>query len=44
MKLICKRNAQFIVVLLCAVAVKYYYSTASVDQLRWILAPDHSRS
>ena len=39
MKLICKRNAQFMVVILCAVAVKYYYSTSSVGQLRWILTP-----
>jgi exosortase K len=31
--------AQLVVVLLCAVAVKQYYSTASVNQLRWILAP-----
>lgn len=34
-----KRNAQLVVVLFCAVAVKLYYSTASVNQLRWILAP-----
>lgn len=34
-----KRNAQLVVVVLCAAAVKLYYSTASVDQLRWILAP-----
>jgi exosortase K len=34
-----KRNAQLVVVVLCAVAVKSYYSTASVNQLRWILAP-----
>src|SRR6267142_5972898 len=33
------RNAQLFVVVLCAAAVKLYYSTASVDQLRWILAP-----
>ena len=38
-KLICKRNAQFMVVIVCAILVKYYYSTTSVDQLRWILAP-----
>src|SRR5581483_7748074 len=31
--------AQFVVVLLCAFALKRYYSTASVEQLRWILAP-----
>jgi exosortase K len=34
-----KRIAQLIVVLLSAVALKQYYSTASVNQLRWILAP-----
>ena len=34
-----KRNAQLVVVVLCAAAVKFYYSTASVNQLRWILAP-----
>ncbi len=34
-----KRNAQLIVVVLCAAAVKFYYSTANVNQLRWILAP-----
>jgi len=33
------RNAQLAVVLLCAALVKLYYSTASVNQLRWILAP-----
>jgi exosortase K len=33
------RNAQLIIVLLCAAALKLYYSTASVNQLRWILAP-----
>lgn len=33
------RSAQLIVVVLCAAAVKLYYSTASVNQLRWILAP-----
>ena len=36
---ICKPNAQLIAVLLSAAAVKLYYSTASVNQLRWILAP-----
>lgn len=30
---------QLVVVLLFAVAVKQYYSTANVNQLRWILAP-----
>jgi exosortase K len=34
-----KRNAQLLVVVLCAAAVKLYYSTASVNHLRWILAP-----
>lgn len=34
-----KRTAQLVVVLFCALTVKLYYSTASVNQLRWILAP-----
>src|SRR6185436_18980102 len=34
-----KRNAQLVVVIFCAGAVKLYYSTASVNQLRWILVP-----
>ncbi|MEP6920750.1 MAG: exosortase K [bacterium] len=34
-----KHLAQFLVIISCATAVKLYYSTASVDQLRWILAP-----
>ena len=34
-----KRIAQLVAVLLCAGVVKLYYSTASVNQLRWILAP-----
>ena len=38
-KVASKRNAQLVVVVLCAAAVKLYYSTASVNQLRWILAP-----
>lgn len=38
-KVISKRNAQLVVVLLCAAVAKLYYSTASVNQLRWILAP-----
>jgi exosortase K len=38
-KVTSKRTAQLVVVVLCAVAVKLYYSTASVNQLRWILAP-----
>lgn len=33
------RIAQLVVVLLCAYALKLYYSTASANQLRWILAP-----
>ncbi len=33
------RNAQFVVVLLCALALKLFYSTASANELRWILAP-----
>ena len=38
-KVATKRNAQLVVVVLCAAAFKLYYSTASVNQLRWILAP-----
>lgn len=38
-KVISKRNGQFLVVVFCAAAVKLCYSTASVNQLRWILAP-----
>ncbi|MEW6736152.1 MAG: exosortase K, partial [Acidobacteriota bacterium] len=34
-----KRIAQCLVVLVCAFTLKLYYSTASVNQLRWILAP-----
>jgi exosortase K len=33
------RIAQCVVVLVCAYALKLHYSTASADQLRWILAP-----
>jgi exosortase K len=33
------RIAQWVVVLLCALALKLYYSSASANQLRWILAP-----
>jgi exosortase K len=33
------RIAQVVVVLLVALALKQYYSTASANQLRWILAP-----
>ena len=32
-------SAQLTVVVLCALALKFHYSTASVNQLRWILAP-----
>jgi exosortase K len=31
--------SQVIVILLCAAGLKYFYSTTSVNQLRWILAP-----
>jgi len=33
------RIALWVVVLLCALTLKLYYSTASANQLRWILAP-----
>ena len=33
------RIAQWVVVLLCAFTLKLYYSGASANQLRWILAP-----
>jgi exosortase K len=32
-------GAQLITVLLCALALKFFYSTATPDELRWILAP-----
>lgn len=32
-------GAQLVAVLLCALALKSYYSTATADELRWILAP-----
>src|ERR1700752_3696118 len=32
-------SAQLAIVALCALALKYFYSTATPDQLRWILAP-----
>lgn len=32
-------GAQLVAVLLCALALKSYYSTATADDLRWILAP-----
>jgi exosortase K len=34
-----KRIAQIVAVLLCAAGLKVFYSTSSVNQLRWILAP-----
>jgi len=34
-----KWSAQLFGVLLCALGLKYFYSTASPDELRWILAP-----
>ena len=34
-----KWSAQLFVVLLCALGLKYFYSTASPDELRWILWP-----
>jgi exosortase K len=33
------RIAQCLLVLICAFTLKLYYSTASADELRWILAP-----
>jgi exosortase K len=39
LKIAWNRIAQCAVVLLCAFMLKLYYSTASADQLRWILAP-----
>ena len=32
-------GAQLLVLLLCALALKFHYSTASPNELRWILAP-----
>jgi exosortase K len=32
-------SAQVLVVVLCALGLKFYYSTATPNQLRWILAP-----
>lgn len=32
-------SAQLLLVMLCALALKFYYSTATADELRWILAP-----
>src|SRR5215475_926826 len=39
MKLRWTRIAQYVVALVGAFALKLHYSTASADQLRWILAP-----
>src|SRR5262245_5531390 len=39
MKMPGNRIAQWVVVLIFALALKLYYSSASADQLRWILAP-----
>jgi exosortase K len=38
-RLTCKLGAQILTVLFCALMLKLYYSTASPNQLRWILAP-----
>ena len=38
-KLSGKHIAQLIVVLLCALTLKQFYSTANVNELRWVLAP-----
>ena len=32
-------SAQLVLVVLCALGLKFYYSTATPDELRWILAP-----
>ena len=32
-------SAQLLVLVLCALALKFHYSTATADELRWILAP-----
>lgn len=34
-----KERAQLIVILLCALTLKQFYSSANVNELRWILAP-----
>jgi len=41
MNMSCSRKwiAQCVVVLACAFALKQYYSTASAEELRWVLAP-----
>ena len=33
------QSAQFLVIILCALALKLHYATATADQLRWILGP-----
>ena len=38
-KVTSKRSVQLVAVLICAAVAKLYYSAASVNQLRWILAP-----
>lgn len=38
-KLTWNRAAQWVVVFVCALALKLYYSGASANELRWILAP-----
>ena len=38
-KVCSRRDAQLVVVALCAAALKLHYSTAAVDELRWVLAP-----
>jgi len=39
MNLKAKWSAQLFLVFLCALGLKYFYSTASPDELRWILGP-----
>ena len=41
LKLACQ--PQLIVAVLCAAAIKLFYSTAGVDNLAWVLADDASR-
>ena len=36
------QGAQFLVIILCALALKLHYATASANQLRWILGPTTS--
>ena len=42
LKISVRRIAQSLAVLVCVFALKQYYSTASADQLKWILAPTAS--